>query len=1317
MSERSERTTKALSSFRDASGISVVAEENTCNGDSTFRSSTAKPGSILAQRFRVVRPLGQGGFGEVLLADDLKLGRAVAIKRHHKTPNSGAAHALDEARAVAGLKHGHIVDIYDLVDDSHDGLMIVMEFVDGITLKEQLRRQRLELAQIVRITDEVADALAHAHSCHVIHRDLKPSNVLLDAGGRVFLTDFGLALVRRATRSANELCGTPRYMAPEQINSETHRIDGRTDIWALGVMLYEMLTGVVPFDSGGEHTVFDRILHLDPPPLRQLEPRVPAELERICLKCLHKPMMQRYASAADFRDDLHAWRTSSTAIPETKRLQPRGPGNGATADDSWETEGSSSFGKSLGVVPKGLRPYDEADAALYYELIPGPRDRHGTPESIRFWKSWTESPRNTHPVGVLYGPSGAGKSSFIRAGLIGQLNRSVCPVYIECAPGDLSESIGAAVALHFDCSGSKQSLTKLLARVREHPEELGGYNRLLLVLDQFESWSHAADAVQQRELAMALRHCDGHHLQALIVVRDDYWMGVTELLQQIEVPLQEGRNVAPLELLDRQHARRILEALGRAYGTLPPIRQPLSRPQIQFVRQAIDGLARSDRVIAIHLVIFAQMMRTQDWTPETLKKGGGVGGACIAFLYRQFESDAASPVYRRLAPAVVEVLYLLLPPPHINVRGHAKTFHDLHAATQISKNKTLLPEALRVLTEDLRLVSQTSIPAAGADAEQAEPKEQPGYQLAHDFLIDPVRQWVTTAQRSTWRGRALARLNELVALWDLQPQRRVYPSFNEFLSIAFATRLQTSSRQQRDLLRRAGRFHAGRSLAAVLAVLAAIFTTLWALRERNEAAAARQLQLSAKLDLLTHGPVEVVPELLDEVGNSALLTPGTIQSLRQSIDAQTRLRAALLAQRRNPTSLAPLHSVLADAEPQLSPEFVSAARGADDAVALLRGVVADDASVEAKNRARIVLAALGDDQPLIDVLQFQPAAQPQLDLIATATTWQGSSELWLRLVRDGASDATKYGAMAVLGSYPIGALPEDFDWQPVIDLAGSPSALLHSTASWLLETQQPALLPTPPQPPPGAEWSVSVSGLELIHIEPGRQELEEGLLLAGFPTVPAEVTEPLLVLRKPLTADRFLQFLEQWQQEDPEAAAAAQASFRIQYPEGTTELERKPALSYTVETVFEWCNWLSEQDNLEPAYRFAGEQSRTSDVTGFQYTIDQYDLVENTSGYRLPTPSEYAYLYFAGIRSGEPDKAVLPMMQSAYPADGATFPLRYAFPCRVGVQTWQPSTGALIRNPDGRVMQAHFMLSRLVINDLNRTNATKSNVTLLVRRP
>ena len=259
-------------------------------------------------RYAVRRSLGAGGFGEVYLGHDTVLHWPVAIKMLHagSTPLRGEGDpALQEARTLAHLRHPGIVAIHDV--GVHAGQMyVVSDYLDGPDLGRWLRDHRPSWPEAVRIVAAVAGALGHAHARRIVHRDVKPANIIVTAGVAPVLVDFSLALgEEQAGGGAKGLVsGTPWYMSPEQAEGAAHRIDGRTDVYSLGVVLYEMLTGRVPFRATTIAELIRQVRDDEPQPPRQLVGDMPVDLELVCLKALAKEQRDRYTTAGDFAEDL-----------------------------------------------------------------------------------------------------------------------------------------------------------------------------------------------------------------------------------------------------------------------------------------------------------------------------------------------------------------------------------------------------------------------------------------------------------------------------------------------------------------------------------------------------------------------------------------------------------------------------------------------------------------------------------------------------------------------------------------------------------------------------------------------------------------------------------------------------------------------------------------------------------------------------------------------------------------------------------------------------------------------------------------------------
>ena len=850
----------------------------------TVRSTTGRraesdehpPGSIVAGRYRVLRTIGYGGFGDVLLVLDQTLGREVAMKLP-RTDNGADAERmaeafLAEARTLAEIDHPNVLPVYDFGRTPAGRCYLVSKFIAGHDLASLLPAaggEGLEgdpLRTVVEILAEVCEALTATHRRGVVHRDVKPENVLVDAEGRACLADFGLALRDEAHR-AGRPAGTVRFMSPEQCRGEHHLVDGRSDIFSVGVLLYRALCGRFPFDGSGVPEIMQRIVCGEFRPPRQWRADASVELSRICERSLQPRAADRYAVAADMAGELREWLAEDSGFPawsvDTDLTPPVGP---PSRDET-------------ALVPRGLQAFRRRDAAAFLRLLPGPRCPSGLPDGVEHWVEWASRAEGEpgDRVGVVVGPSGSGKSSIVRAGVLPNLPRTMRTTVVEARAGRTARSLRRSLAKLLgdrtpsDLDGPRRSAPQMAHELRSRTT--GGPT--LIVFDQFEQWLATPRRLETSEVALTLRQCDGVRLKALILVRDEFWLPLSRLLAFLEVPFDTGDNAASVDLFDRHHAETVLREFGVAYGRLP--QTDLSETQRRFLQHAVAELAASDGVYPVRLALFAEMFKGRDWTPAELRASGGADGVGVRFLEQTFEGEAAETRCRRHAEAAARVLDGLLPGGANDLRGPARSLEDMAADARLDPAGEEFRSLVSLLRSELRLITLTA-EEGGEDGD----RESPRYQLAHDYLVPSVREWLRRRRRRTLGGRTRLVYADCLEDWRSRRSAKSLPTLWEWLRMRLLLRRRDVAGDGRAMLRAADRRHGLRMLLAAAAVLssAAFAGAAW---ERHEASMLADRIMAA--------------------------SPERLAGLAQEADGSPRLTADRLAERVGRTDASPLQKL------------------------------------------------------------------------------------------------------------------------------------------------------------------------------------------------------------------------------------------------------------------------------------------------------------------------------------------------------------------------------------------------------------------------
>jgi serine/threonine protein kinase/tetratricopeptide (TPR) repeat protein len=1019
-------------------------------------------------RYTLLELIGEGTFGQVRLAWDHDLQRKVAMKLPHPNRLPGPEDTerfLKEARLLAGLKHPNIVGVLD-VGRSDGRVCIVFDYIDGQDLAKTLKSRLLEFREAAELIATVATALHYAHTKGLIHCDVKPSNILIEEATRKpFIADFGLAVRETDFAEPGKVVGTPGYMSPEQMRGESHRIDARCDVFALGAILYELLTATHAFRGSTKDEVLSQVIQAEPKPPRQVNGQVPTELERICLKAISKRSSDRYVTAQEMADDLKVWLspTSSVKLADT----------------------------SASMVPKGLRSFDASDAHFFLNLLPGPYDRDGLPDSISFWKQRIEESvaERSFAVGLMYGPSGCGKSSLVKAGLMPCLSRNIVTVYVEATADDTENRILQGLRNRMPELALNQNLGETLGNIR-----IGQGRKVVIFIDQFEQWLHAHRTESDPELVTALRQCDGASLQAIVMVRDDFWLAVSRFMSQMEIDLNPGVNIRLVDLFDTDHAVKVLTRIGQAYQRIPAADADISASQREFLQKAAEGLAEDGRVVSVRLALFGEMVKGKAWQPETLADMGGTEGIGIAFLEETFSSRFANPKHRQHQQAARAVLSALLPEPGTNIRGHMRSQQELQTAAGLKDLTTEFNAVLRILDGELRLITPTDPEGdSHSDSTRNSSLATRYYQLTHDYLVPSLREWLTRKQKETRKGRAELKLEERAGIWNAKPENKQLPTLTEWLTIRLLTNSKSWSNSQKAMMGKAARVHA--TLLGGIWLAAALLS--WAAYSQYELNLRQQTYTT--IEALQNSTGVRVPFNLEQLAMfpDHMVLPELRARFRNSDDAGQKLSLAFGLAHYGELDATYLISRIDDITEPDTRAFVTAIK-ADPATAI--AVLKSEASKCAnkllwRRRAKLSVAALALGRPELaqDMCTFENRPDPEQRtlFIDEFRNWDLDLNVVLDAVRDSDSPALRSGICLAVGQIPVKNVTdaEMRAWTLVAAkwFENQSDTSTHSATGWMLRHWNLPLpeIPKPHEILPTRDWFVvKASGATMLRIHP-----------------------------------------------------------------------------------------------------------------------------------------------------------------------------------------------------------------------------------------
>ncbi|MDB4614603.1 protein kinase [bacterium] len=1168
-------------------------------------------------RYDIVRRIGSGGFGIIFEGFDSELNRPVAIKVP-KEPwardDKRIKTAIEEAQLLAGLSHPNIVPVYDAGKCEQFGFYLVTGLVDGMDLSSYSRGTVVDTHETISIISRVADALGHAHSLHIVHRDVKPGNIMIDREGRPVLVDFGLAVDIRDSENGPKHVGTQKYMSPEQERGESHRVDQTTDIYSLGVVLHELL--MYPQSLEDTRSFCKTPTERTHRPQFDVNSQIPSDLKRICLRATAVRAADRYQNANELARDLCGTR-ELLGEPDSKEI--------------------------FGLEPRGLRSFESSDSRFFLSLLPGPYNAEGLPESVSVLRERVDnnSTMVPSPVAVVFGPSGSGKSSLVKAGLLPLLPRRISAVCVDASLPNLERQlmtgVSATISKSLDCS-----LPELFAQVRD-TDLIPIENKLLIVVDQFESWLSQQSQLEASELVSAMRHCDGRRCQFLLIVRAEFFASTSRLMRFLEIPLSDSVNSFMAVPFDLEHTKRVLTAYGRAYGRIEG-----NREQETFIAQVATEIFEESDVIPVRLAAFAETLRDAPWTTETLRQFGDVNGVISSYLTNVLENIDSKSVVGENPEATRAVLEALVPAGDNEVQMHTQTFDQLKESCAWKRTSAEFAQLLAQLHGELRLVTAVDDGSSTAHA----------YRLPHGFLVQPLRHWLQKNKMGTIRGRAELRLKERVRVWEnglrstFTNKTHLLPSSVEYISYALLTNRSKWNSQTMNMMNESRQtlLPKWRLIATALACLLVVVSIAGYSANRENAKIRHQKNLSELAGVLSAAPAscqerirqfvdsttlserkKLISEIvIDDENATQRLRVKQLLGFDGNIDTDYFVETALyLSEEQHGLRIDEIHTdefsnILRSLQAANADEVLSAIQRADS-ITTQNGVKIQR-SGHGKRKARLAITAMYLGHPYLaeyicDRNSKEDGGKSRLQdrraqFLFQSRWLHGDTRLVLDLMKQTDNDGLRShlaSLFGVIGSYQIPAdVTAEVEAYLHAALQNRTSAAFAGAAVYTLSRWRKIANKQPvPAIPPSLVEAASDSEFNTIgsimvkcrSLDPGR------VLRIGADEL------FLWVSRTEVTREQFNQFKE-------DSAGTDQPLRFANHPAGITQ-------SVSLIEAMEFCNWLSKSEGLETCYDF----SRVDSIHDKKIVDIRKVLVNHgNNGYRLPSTHEWNMIAGPQIR-------------------------------------------------------------------------------------